>query len=109
MKNENRANDWLRQAENDFEWGKDSLRSLRYAQTCFIAQQVSEKALKALGFHRGFSKVKGHPVYKIAKALSINGEVERIAGQLDQYYISSRYPDALPSGAPFDGFLRNRR
>lgn len=100
----NRAHDWLLQAEDDLIWAKDSLKSKHFSQTCFICQQVAEKALKAVALSRGFSEIKSHSVTEIAKALEINSEIAKAAGRLDQYYISARYPDALPSGAPFQVF-----
>jgi len=30
--------------------------------------------------------------------------MEKIAKELDLYYISGRYPDAFPAGAPFEMF-----
>lgn len=102
--NPKRYRDWLRQAESDLAWGRDSLRAGHFAQTCFIAQQVAEKCLKSLAYFRGADLVRGHSVLVIARELDINGELERAAMRLDQYYISSRYPDAQPAGAPFEFF-----
>lgn len=49
--------------------------------------------------------IKGHSIALIAKALKINGEIERAGRTLDMYYISSRYPDALPDQvSPTDYF-----
>lgn len=75
-----------------------------YSQTCFIAQQSAEKALKAFCFLKGFDIVKSHSLFQIVKALGENGEVEKLAKELDLYYISGRYPDAFPAGAPFEMF-----
>ncbi|MBC7795051.1 MAG: HEPN domain-containing protein [Clostridia bacterium] len=104
----NRSRDWLRQAEDDALWAADTLASGRYAQACFVCQQSAEKALKALALHRGVDRVKSHSTLEIARALSINGEVEEAAKRLDQYYISGRYPDAFPAGAPFEFFTRSQ-
>ena len=100
----NRAMDWLRQAEDDLLWTRDTLKAGRYAQTCFAAQQTSEKALKALALFRGYEDVRSHSILKIAQALKIKGDLEKMAGRLDQYYISARYPDAYAEGAPFEFF-----
>lgn len=102
----NRAIDWLRQAEDDFLWAEDTLKSSRFAQACFICQQCAEKALKAIALQRGFDRIRSHSTLEIARALTINGEVEEAAKRLDQYYISTRYPDAFPAGAPFEYFTR---
>jgi len=96
--------DWFKQAENDFEWAKDSRKCEHFAQTCFICQQVAEKSIKSLAFKRGADLVKGHSILNIAKALGINGEIEMIGRKLDLFYISTRYPYAVPSGSPFEYF-----
>ncbi len=108
MADPNRAGDWLRQAENDLEWAADTLRGGRFAQACFVCQQAAEKALKAVAFARGFDKVRGHSILKVARALGINDDVEVAARKLDLYYMTTRYPDALPSGAPFEYFDRSQ-
>lgn len=99
---ESRATDWLRQARNDLEWGRVSLKQGFFSQACFIAQQASEKALKALALFRGASSIRSHSVVKIAKDLGIDGEIRNKGKLLDKYYITARYPDALPSGAPYE-------
>jgi HEPN domain-containing protein len=95
-----RYDDWLRQAQEDLKWGKDTLGSGYFPQACFIAQQVAEKSLKALVFHRKFAGINSHSIVKIAAALDINGEILNAGKRLDQYYISTRYPDAMPDGIP---------
>jgi len=104
----NRWNDWLRQAEDDLLWAKDTLELQRYAQACFTAQQVGEKALKALALKRGYDVVRSHSLREIADSLEIDGEIADMAKRLDLYYISARYPDAFPSGAPFEYFTRDQ-
>lgn len=101
---ESRAKDWLDQACNDLQWGHASAESGFHSQACFIAQQVAEKALKALAYFRGAELVRGHSVLVVCRELQINGELEEAAMRLDQYYIPTRYPDAQPSGAPFRFF-----
>ena len=103
-----RADDWFRQAKNDLLWSQDTLNSRRYAQACFSAQQVGGKAIKALAFARGNDEVRSRSILEISRALDENGEIERIAMRLDQYYISARYPDAFPSGAPFEFFTSDQ-
>ena len=104
----NRAHDWYKQAENDFLWARDTLANGRFAQVCFICQQVAEKSLKAVAYSRNFDMVKSHSVLEIARSLGINGEIENIAKRLDLYYISTRYPDAFPSGAPFEYYTKEQ-
>ena len=104
----NRSGDWLRQAEDDLLWARDTLQAERWAQCCFVAQQTAEKALKALALHRGYETVRTHSITETAKALGENGELERMGKRLDLYYISARYPDAFPAGAPFEYFTRDQ-
>jgi HEPN domain-containing protein len=94
--------DWLRQAENDLEWARYSFDGGYYAQTCFISQQVGEKALKAYCFFKEFDVIRTHSLFQIIRALNENGELEKHAKELDIYYISGRSPDAFPGGAPFE-------
>jgi len=81
---------------------------VNYSQACFIAQQVAEKALRAIAYFRGADLVKGHSVYLVCRELGINGELEEQARLLDQFYIPTRYPDAQPAGAPFQYFSREQ-
>lgn len=80
-----------------------------YSQTCSIAQQSAEKALKAFCFFKGFDIVKSRSLFQIVKALGENGEVEKLAKELDLYYLSGRYPDAFPAGAPFEMFTAEQQ
>lgn len=100
----NRSVDWLRQSENDMLWAEHSNAGGFFAQTCFIAQQAGEKALKALCFHRGYDVVRTHSLLQIVQALDVRETLEKFAKELDLYYISGRYPDAFPAGAPFEFF-----
>jgi HEPN domain-containing protein len=102
MTKHTRERDWLAQAEDDLRWAKATVKEGFFAQACFICQQVAEKALKALAYARGADLVKGHSVRVIARELGLNSAVEAAAKVLDQFYITGRYPDAYPEGAPFE-------
>ena len=104
----NRAHDWFSQAEDDLLWARDTLKSRHYAQACFVCQQAAEKAIKSLALSRGFDQIKSHSIFEIITELDINDELKHIARRLDQYYISTRYPDAFPSGAPFQFFTEEQ-
>jgi HEPN domain-containing protein len=97
----NRAKNWLKQALNDLEWARAGLEKKFFSQACFMSQQAAEKAIKAIAFSEDF-EVRSHSIVSIAKELKINSAVETAARRLDLYYISARYPDALPDGAPFE-------
>ncbi len=98
----NRAADWLRQAENDLDWARHSLSGGFFSQTCFIAQQAGENALKAYCYSKGYDLVKSHSLFQIVRSLGEDGVLEDHARELDLYYISGRYPGAFPAGAPFE-------
>ena len=104
----NRAEDWLKQAREDLLWARDTYKTGRYSHVCFICQQTAEKALKAAALASGFVQIRSHSLLDIAKAMKINGEIERMAKRLDLYYISARYPDAFPAGAPFEFFTEDQ-
>ncbi len=99
---------WLRQAADDYRFGRAALTGEFYAQTCFVAQQVGEKAAKAVHYHLTGRPVLGHSVQALLRRLNaragVTAELLTAGGQLDQYYVSTRYPDALPGIAPADAF-----
>lgn len=99
---------WLLQAEDDYEWGVDSLKMGHFPQACFVAQQVAEKALKAIAYKRGAKVIKSHSILELVTSLKINGSLLSAAKLLDQYYITPRYPDSLPSGIPADFFSKDQ-
>jgi len=107
MSNKKRAIDWLKQAQNDYKYANQGLAGGYYSQVCFISQQSAEKAIKAIAYYHEY-QIKGHSIAKIAKSIGINSEIESAGKRLDLYYISARYPDALPEGAPFEFFSKEQ-
>jgi len=103
-----RWQNWLIQAEADLQWAEDSFADGHYAGVCFLCQQIGEKAVKALAYFRGADLVRGHSILSICEELELNGPVREAAARLDLYYISTRYPDALPSGAPAEQFVSSQ-
>jgi HEPN domain-containing protein len=103
---------WLRQAADDYRFGRHALRGRFFAQACFVAQQVAEKAVKAVHYHLTGRPVIGHSVHALLKRLNARAGVTaallRTGGQLDQYYVSARYPDALPGVAPSDAYSESQ-
>lgn len=99
---------WLRQAENDLEFGRVALRERYFAQTCFIAQQCAEKALKSIAYGSGDRLVIGHSLVELVERLHDRvpslAALRETAGVLDQYYIATRYPNGLAGGVPFEAF-----
>jgi HEPN domain-containing protein len=99
---------WLRQAQDDYRFGRTALAGRFHAQACFIAQQVAEKAVKAVHYKLSGNPVIGHSVQALLKRLSARAQVTQelvtLGGELDQYYVATRYPDALPGVVPSDAF-----
>ena len=108
------ATRWLLQAENDMEAARFSTGGGFHAQACFMAQQSSEKALKALLYLRGDRYVLGHSTRELLERLAQDypklAEYRDIASRLDQYYITPRYPNAHPGVAlaPFQVFTQGQ-
>lgn len=104
-----RSDSWRKQALSDLKWAKITLAAGLYSQTCFVAQQVAEKSLKAIAYKRGARAIKGHGVTALLKELSLNGRLQDYGQSLDLFYISARYPDALPeSVAPAEHFGKHQ-
>ena len=100
------ADRWLRQSENDLAVVRMSVREGFYAHACFMSQQAAEKALKALHYLGGERHVLGHSVAELLAGLVEKhpelGSMTEVASRLDQYYVPTRYPNALPGSAPFE-------
>lgn len=102
------ARRWQLQAENDLAYTRVGLEAGFAAQTCFMSQQIVEKALKAAVFGRGTRTVRGHSCARLAAGLV--AELPELAPlraqlmELDQFYVSARYPNGIPSGSPFEAY-----
>lgn len=104
-----RSRDFLLQARRDLEQARLSLREGFYEWAAFAAQQAAEKAMKAL-FQRLGAVAWGHSVYGLLEEAAARFTVPEAlldgASELDKAYIPSRYPDALPQGAPFERYRK---
>lgn len=69
--------------------------------SCFLAQQASEKALKALLYSKGKRKIISHSTLALVKQCSKMEksfeELTKCAKRLDSTYLPSRYPDSIPA------------
>ena len=103
----NRAPDWLRQANRDFEQAEDSRHAGRHEWTCFAAQQAAEKAVKALHLHVG-QKARGCVISQLfaglPETIDVPGLLVEKGRVLDNFYIPSRYPNGHSAGAPFEHY-----
>ncbi len=109
MKNNNEYTRWLDQAENDIKYAKHSLDGGFFSQTCFICQQASEKAIKAIHYAGGKRIVIGHSLFSLVSRLDsksknkFNSLLDQIK-KLDTFYITTRYPNGIPDGVPYQFF-----
>ncbi len=97
---------WLRQAQADLGWTRHLAEEGAYHLACFLAQQVSEKALKAFLYAQGQEIVLGPSVERLSRAAAaFDAEFEaraRTWSVLDGYHVPTRYPNGLPGGIPAD-------
>ena len=103
---------WLAQATDDLQTAQLLVEHGRHPVACFLAQQCAEKALKAVLYHAGADTVLGHSVAALCR--EVGGRHPDLAPRcaawatLDQHYIPSRYPDALPGGTPADVYTHEQ-
>jgi HEPN domain-containing protein len=102
-----RSPDWLKQADRDLQAAENSARAGYHEWAAFGAQQSAEKAVKALvQFLHGAER--GHSITGILEQLPGSvGVTEAIldaARNLDQVYITARYPNGFAAGSPADYF-----
>jgi len=64
----NRSEDWFKQAVRDLEKARDSQAECRHEWACFVAQQATEKAVKAAHLYHG-QEAWGHVVAKLLTKL----------------------------------------
>ena len=101
----NRGKDWFSQAQRDLEQARSSQTDGRHEWACFAAQQSAEKAVKALHLVRG-QEAWGHVITKLLSELSLDVPAHLIekAKVLDNFYMSTRYANGHPEGAPFEHY-----
>ena len=95
---------WLEQAMEDLRWAEDLAERGGYHIACFLAQQVGEKALKALLYASGEEIVLGHSIERLcAEVAERHPECRERARRwsiLDGFYVPTRYPNSLPDSIP---------
>lgn len=103
------ARRWLAQAEHSLNVTQALLRQSFWPEVCFHAEQTAQLALKACLFLEGRRFVNAHSIRTLAEecgkydaAFTAILDYGRV---LDRYYLTTRYPDALPLPAlPFESF-----
>ena len=103
------AQRWLTQAEHSLSVTQVLLENELWPEVCFHAEQTAQLALKAYLFFEGRRFVNVHSVRTLAEECFNHApEFEPLMDYgmiLDRYYLSTRYPDALPDPAiPFESF-----
>ncbi len=95
----------MKQAERDIENAKYEMRGGFFEWACFLCQQAAEKALKAV-YQKLGGEAFGHSVSGLLSSLpgdyKAKGGLRSKAVELDKAYIPTRYPNAVPEGAPFE-------
>lgn len=95
-----RPQDWFRQAQLDLAAAQSAREHGHNEWACFAAQQVADKAVKALHDPMG-TEAWGHSVVELLRALAgVPEETMDAAKALDKHYIPARYPNSHPAGAP---------
>jgi len=95
---------WLGFAQQDLQMAELALKEGIYNQVCFHSQQCVEKCLKGLLANQGKTPPRTHSIVDLLGLLSQDSlqELRDELGQMDIFYIPTRYPDALP-GSLADG------
>lgn len=105
----NRWQDWWRQAQRDVETARHLLEAGDYEWACFTSQQSAEKSLKAVLELRNLDH-EGHSLNRLLRTVVGSDEapdgIREACSRLNRLYMPTRYPDAVPEGAPYDQFLR---
>lgn len=102
---------WLKQAKHDLLVANRNIEDKFYADACYSAEQAAQKALKAYLYFQGERFVWEHSVRELVKRclkfqLSFQ-KFEDLGKILDQYYIPTRYPDALaPPAVPYESYTK---
>ncbi|HXZ45037.1 MAG TPA: HEPN domain-containing protein [archaeon] len=106
------AHRWYDEATSDVAFARVGLREGFYSKVCFLCQQAGEKALKALAYGDGERFVPGHSLQDLlVRLLPRHPSVEPLRDScrvLDQYYVPTRYPNALPGGVPYRSYTEEQ-
>jgi HEPN domain-containing protein len=104
----NLSRQWLDRAREDCAVAHLVLREGHTAHACFLAQQCAEKSLKAFLLARSNAFPRTHKLVDLtSECAQLDGGFSPFLPEcavIDQYYVPTRYPDAIPgnlsSGVP---------
>lgn len=106
------ARRWFDEAGSDLAFARIGHREGFHSKVCFLCQQAAEKALKALAYGDGERYVPGHSLQDLVDRLvSRHPDLESLRDLcrlLDQYYVPTRYPNALPGGVPHRSYTEGQ-
>jgi HEPN domain-containing protein len=95
---------WLKEAEYTLRQAEKVCQDGAYSLACFLSEQAAQKSLKAILYLDGARFITIHSITELIKEIS-KKRIEFLelinqgATRLDQYYLSTRYPDAVPAPA----------
>jgi HEPN domain-containing protein len=94
---------WLSQAHEDLAAAQELFASGKFAHACFFAEQSCQKSLKGYLIRNKKQPSHIHAITDlITEAGKINTDFIQLlsdAKMLDKYYLTTRYPDALPNSS----------
>ena len=94
---------WIRDAENTLRVAEKNCQWEAYNVACFLAEQGAQKSLKAVLYLDGARFIRIHSIAELIKEVSQKRPeflpLREEAGVLDQYYLTTRYPDAVAEPA----------
>jgi len=99
---------WYLQGAKDAKTAEKNARAGDFEVSCFLFQQAAEKILKGLLILKGERAGAGHSVLKLVQTCASHApdfqSLTEAAVRLDVLYLPTRYPFALPGGAPYEFF-----
>ena len=94
---------WIRDAENTLRQGEMNCRMEAYNVACFLAEQSAQKSLKAVRYLDGSRFISTHSVTELIREISEKRPeflpMRPQAAVREQYYLTTRYPDAVAEPA----------
>jgi len=99
---------WRAQADRTLDTARMVADGDSHGWACFLCEQAAQLAVKGL-LHAIGEEAWGHdlPQLVVRAAASVDADWSTItdaAEELSRHYIPARYPDAHPSGTPFDHY-----
>jgi HEPN domain-containing protein len=109
-KSQYEANRWWLTAQEDLEVAKTLHEAGKFSHACFLPQQSSEKAMKALWLSIDGDPW-GHSIQKLVIQFPQPDMLQNVqnwveyAAYLDKFYVPTRYPNGLPDLTPGQVYL----